>query len=187
MLFYLLSAEELADCWSGSATRSTPDDIPRNVDYYLARTVARLDAQPQWCTPGSWRAPTARAPGGCSARRWPATSHDIQGGTTPRASTSAPWPARSTWSSAATVGIRPRAGVLWIEPQLPRELTALQTTILYRDHWGIAVGVRDGALHVGVPPSDRRPIVVGHRERLVSVAPGERLEIPLSRPVGEAV
>ena len=82
------------------------DTIPTNIDYYLARTshgstlskvvhawvLVRSDRERAWSS---------------SPRRSRATCSTSRAARLRRACTSAPWPERSTWSSAATRGWRP--------------------------------------------------------------------------------
>ena len=104
MLFYLFSAETLTALFERLGYPLRPDDDSAERRLLPAADVARLDAEQRDPLLGRRRAPTAKAPGGCSPRRCAATSTTCRAAPRPKASTSARWPARSTCSNAATPG-----------------------------------------------------------------------------------
>jgi alpha,alpha-trehalase len=126
MLFYLFSADELAGLFHRLDYPFDAETIPRNIDYYIARTshgstLSRVVH--------SWV--LARSDRG---RSWELFTEalesdvaDIQGGRAgprPKASTSAPWPARSTSCNAATRASRCAATRCGFTRACPRTTSA---------------------------------------------------------------
>ena len=95
MLFYLLSAEELGELFDRLGYRFGPDQIPKTIDYYLARTShgsTLSGVVHAWVLA---RANRERALEFFQRRSSP-TSPTSRAAPRPRASTSRPWPAPST-------------------------------------------------------------------------------------------
>ena len=134
MLFYLLSADELAELLERLGYDYDDELIPRIIDYYEPRTVARLDAQPRGprldpCPPRPGPVVASVPPGPVQRRR-----RRRRAARPGRASTSAPWPARSTSCSAATRASSCATTCCACTPSLPDELGSLAFGIRYRGH-----------------------------------------------------
>jgi alpha,alpha-trehalase len=177
MLFYLLSAEELAELFDGLGYRMNGDTIPRNVRYYLQRTshgstlsrvvhtwvLARTDRT------GSWKLFSEALKSDVS---------DIQGGTTPEGIHMGAMAGVVDQLQRGYTGMETREDVLWFNPCLPRELETLHLRVRYR-HRLLEVDIDDDALRVSRPPSLEPVIRVGFDERVHDLAPGETLNLPL--------
>jgi alpha,alpha-trehalase len=171
MLFYLLSAEELRGLLERLGYRLDPAAIPRNVDYYLARTshgstlsgvvnawvLARSDR------PRSWRFFT-EALG--------SDLHDVQGGTTAEGIHLGAMAGTVDLAQRCYTGLEPRADVLWLNPSLPEELDGLDFDVRYRGNWGINLHLTSDRLRVRVPPSCATPVRIGIKGEVVELAPG---------------
>lgn len=178
MLFYLLSSEELGALLTRLGYPFEYATIPRNIDYYVARTshgstLSRVVH--------SWVLARASRPGS-----WPlflqALDSDIESG--PGSTTAE---GIHLGAMAGTVdlvhrcyaGIELREDALWLDPRLPDELGELELSVRYRGHWDVRIRIGGGRLRVTVPPSDRSPITVVHRGARSVLGPGETLDVPL--------
>jgi alpha,alpha-trehalase len=108
MLFYLFSAEELEELFERLGYELDHSMIPRNIDYYDARTshgstLSRVVS--------SWLLARENRPGSWDlfVDALESDVADIQGAPRRRESTWAPWPERSTSCNAATPASRPAA------------------------------------------------------------------------------
>lgn len=180
MLFYLFSADELAELLGRLGYRFDPEMIPRTIDYYLGRTshgstlsrvvhswvLARSDRTRSWSLlEEALEADIADTPG--------STTHEgIHLG-----------------AMAGTVdivqrcytGLELRSDTVSLNPLLPDELRSLEFDIHYRSHW---LRVAIDSQHVGVTssPGPAAPIRVGLRDRLFTLRAGERLDLRWRHP-----
>ena len=87
MLFYLFSADELRQLFGRLGYPFEEDTIPRNIEYYMART-SHGSTLSKVVHAWVWSARIASGHGSCSPRRWRATSSisrgDHAGGRAPR-------------------------------------------------------------------------------------------------------
>ncbi|NIN70379.1 MAG: glycoside hydrolase family 65 protein [Gemmatimonadetes bacterium] len=134
MLFYLFSAERLAQLFEHLDYPFEPEMIPRNIEYYLRRTShgstlsaivnswvqARGDRQRSW----RWFEAAVRS-----------DLSDIQGGTTKEGIHMGAMAGTVDLVQRCYSGIALREGVLWLNPQLPRDLKEINSRIQYRGHW----------------------------------------------------
>ena len=90
-----------------------------------------------------------------------------------------PWPAPSTWSSAATPAWRPARTCSGSTPSLPQELDGLDFEVRYRGHWGINLHLTPQLLRVRVAASDAAPVRIGINGQVVELPPGSTREFPL--------
>ncbi|MBN2168721.1 MAG: trehalose-phosphatase, partial [Actinobacteria bacterium] len=134
MLFYLFSAEELAQMFTQLGYHFEPSMIPDNIDYYLQRTSNGSSLS--WII-HSWVA--ARRD---RARSWEMFNRalltdfmDIQGGTTPEGIHLGAMAGCIDLVQRGYTGLECRGNVLRFNPQFPEELDGLRMHIRYRGHW----------------------------------------------------
>ncbi len=134
MLFYLFSAERLAQLFERLDYEFKPEWIPKNIDYYLRRTShgSTLSA-----LINSWvQARSDRA----RSWRWFEAAlmsdlKDVQGGTTAEGIHLGAMAGTVDIIQRCYSGLAMREGVLWLHPALPKELASLKSRIQYRGHW----------------------------------------------------
>lgn len=172
MLFYLLSAEELAGLLTRLGYQWDPAVIPRTIDYYMRRTS---DGSTLSRVVHSWVLARASRPGSWDLfiQALDSDIADIQGGTTAEGIHLAAMAGTVDLAVRGYTGVELRDNVLWLNPCVPRHHPGLTFTIRYRRHWGIVIRLGDGAVQVTVPPSDVAPITVGYQGKLTRVCPGE--------------
>ena len=131
MLFYLFTAEELAEIFKRLDYPFSYETIPENIEYYIDRTshgstlsqivhswvLTRSDRE------GSWR---------LFSQALLADVKDIQGGTTPEGIHLGAMAGSVDLLQRNYTGIEARADMLHFNPCLPRELEGLQLWLRYR-------------------------------------------------------
>jgi len=171
MIFYLLSPGELRELFGRLGYAFEPErDVPRNVEYYLARTsdgstlsgvvhawvLARLDRGRSWeHLMASLESDVA----------------DTQGGTNPEGIHLGAMAGTVDIVQRAYMGLVVRDDCLWVDPALPDELVSLDTELHYRDH-RIRVEVMPEILRLTTRPGRAAPIRVGFRNVIVELRPG---------------
>lgn len=180
MLFYLLSADQLAELFARLGYRFEYRTIPDNIAYYARRTshgstLSRLVH--------SWVLARGDRPGS-----WPlfvealgADVADAQGGTTSEGIHLGAMAGTVDLVQRCYLGLEIRDDALWLNPRLPDELDALETTIRYRGHWRIEVRVEGQRLRLKVPSGDAAPFRLGFDGRIQTVGPGDTFEGRLRR------
>jgi len=180
MLFYLLSAEELAELFARIGYEfDAPRDIPKNVDYYLERTshgstlsalvhswvVSRRDRERSW-------------------RLFLAALHsdvdDVQGGTTAEGIHLGAMAGTVDLLQRCYCGIEVREDVLWLNPRLPEEMTRLRMPLHYRGH-RIDLTVTADELQVRVLPGVPGRVRVGVRGEVLEMEAGETRRVGLGQ------
>lgn len=175
MLFYLLSAEELRELFVGLGYPLTPETIRRTVDYYLARTahgstlsrvvgariLARSDRRRSWSS---------------FTEALAADVADTQGGTTAEGIHLGTMAGTLDMIQRCYTGLEARDGVLWLNPQLPKELLSIELDLLYRGQW-LSLHLTNQRVRISATPGSARPIRVGIAGRLVEVRPGETYKL----------
>ncbi len=178
MLFYLLSAEELGMLFKRLGYPLESDSIPRNVQYYLARTshgstlsrvvharvFARSDRERSW---------------GLFREALETDLLDLQGGTSSEGLHLGAMAGTVDLVQRGFSGIETREEVLWLDPSLPEELTELRLKIRYRRHWGLEIEIARNRIKVTARPADVYPIRVGIRGEIIELAAGSSVERPL--------
>jgi len=157
MLFYLLSADRLRDLLEHMGYEWDRELIPRNVAYYLDRTshgstlsrvvhawvLARSDRRASWHL---FRDALA------------SDVDDIQGGTTSEGIHMGAMAGTVDLVQRCYTGLAMRDDVLWLNPQLPEELSCLRLSLRYRGHW-LRVHIEQDRLRVkfesGTSPAAR--------------------------------
>jgi trehalose/maltose hydrolase-like predicted phosphorylase len=176
MLFYLLSADELAELFHHLGYAWDPRGIPETIEYYLARTSngSTLSALVH-----AWvlaRASRDRAlENFVEALR--SDVADVQGGTTAEGIHLAAMAGTLDVLQRCFAGVELRDDVLWLNPFWPKSLGTLEFSIRYRDHV-ITLSIADHTVQVSSGPGSH-PVRVGCRGRLRDLAPGQSLAFSL--------
>ncbi|WP_017594146.1 glycoside hydrolase family 65 protein [Nocardiopsis potens] len=178
MLFFLLSADELAGLLRRLGLPYDPGLIPRTVEYYLARTchgstlssvvhawvLSRTDRE------ASWR---------FFREALRSDIDDSQGGTTAEGIHLGAMAGTIDLLTRCYTGLELREGVLHLSPLTPAELPVLSFVLRYRDHWGVRLEVDGESARVSVPPSAAPPFPVELKGRRATAAPCTSCELPL--------
>jgi len=177
MLFYLFSADELRELFQRLGYPFEYETIPKNIEYYLKRTshgstlsevvhswvLSRSDRE------GSWKlfAPALRSDIG-----------DIQCGTTPEGIHLGAMAGTVDLVQRCYVGIEIRADALWLNPQLPREISHIRLRLRYRGH-SLEIEVSKERMKLSCLECRVPPIMVGFKGKTVELGGGERVEFTL--------
>jgi trehalose/maltose hydrolase-like predicted phosphorylase len=177
MLFYLLSADELAELFRHLGYAWDTRIIPETVEYYLART-----------SNGSTLTALVHAWVLARARRDQAVEYfvealrsdvaDVQGGTTAEGIHLAAMTGTVDVLQRCFAGLELRGDVLWLNPFWPKGLGTLEFSVFYRDHV-ITLSIVEHAMRVGSGPGSFPPVRVGCRGELRDLTPGQTLEFSL--------
>lgn len=180
MLFYLFSADELKLLFEQLGYPYEPDTIPRNVEYYLARTshgstlsqiahswvLARSDRS------GSWE---------LFRRALDSDIADIQGGTTSEGIHVGAMAGTIDLVQRCYLGIEMRANVLYFDPALPVDLGRLKVRLRYRRQI-LAVEANHELLRISSCSFTANLVTVAYRGRFRQVAPGDSCQFRLLKP-----
>ena len=178
MLFYLLSADELRGCWSGSATDWPPDAIPRNAfNYYFLEDPHGRDPVRGGQRLGA-RLPDRQRSWRFFAEALASDLHDVQGGTTAEGIHLGAMAGTVDLAQRCYTGLETREDVLWLNPSLPEELDGLDFDARYRGNWGINLHLTPDWLRVSVPASCAAPVRIGVKGEVVELVPGTNREFP---------
>ncbi|MBW3543511.1 MAG: glycoside hydrolase family 65 protein [Planctomycetes bacterium] len=178
MLFFLFSAEQLAQLFERLEYPFDPEMIPANVDYYTQRTshgstLSRVvDA---WVLSRSER-----------ERSWnlfrdalESDIADIQGGTTAEGIHLGAMAGTVDLMQRCYTGIETRDDVLWLNPRLPAELRGLRFSIRYRGHW-LLLDIDHRRLAITCERGWAGPANIGVGADLRKIHEGERLTFDLA-------
>jgi trehalose 6-phosphate phosphatase len=176
MLFYLLSAEELHTLMRRLGYPWEPSEIPRTIDYYLART-----------SHGSTLSAVVHASVLARAHRDDAMRYflealrsdiaDVQGGTTPEGVHLAAMAGSLDVLQRCFAGVEMRGDALHLDPHWPSDLGRLKFAMGYREHV-LAVEVSGDRVLVTAGPGGHAPIRVRCRGESAVLVPGGRVEFP---------
>ena len=178
MLFYLLTAEELAELFADLGYEWDGALIPRTINYYEARTSngSTLSRVVQ-----SWL--HAR---GDRARSWDQFCealhndvHDVQGGTTPEGIHLGAMAGTIDLMQRCFTGIELRGDALRLNPAIPADLHHLALRLRYRSQT-IHVHVTNDEVQVAVDPGTSPAITIEVRGRRRSLGPGETATFTLT-------
>lgn len=179
MLFYLFSAEQLNDLFTGMGYDFDPRIIPKNIDYYSGRSsngstlsnvvhswvIARSDR------PLSWE---------LFNRALESDISDIQGGTTHEGIHLGAMAGTVDIVQRCYTGVEFRDGVLFFNPSIPDGLHTLTMKIKYRGNWFHVITTPDmmsiSSGRCG-PPTAR----VGFQGKVHELKQGEKLSFDLLR------
>ncbi|MGM0574134.1 MAG: glycoside hydrolase family 65 protein [Myxococcota bacterium] len=182
MLFYLLSSEELSGLFEHMGYRWDPEMIPRNVDYYCARTshgstlslVVHSWVLTRSGREGSWE---------IFEKALQSDIDDIQGGTTPEGIHLGAMAGTVDIALRCYTGLEMRADALWFNPCLPAHMHYLKAGIRYRGQWLDFVVTHD-VFSVSVSRGAAAPVRVGFRGEVHELSQGESRtwELPCTPP-----
>ena len=180
MLFYLFSADELKILFDQLGYPFGHDTIPKNVNYYIARTthgstlsrvahswvLARSDRRRSW---------------ELFQRALDSDIADIQGGTTPEGIHIGAMAGVIDLVQRCYLGIEMRGNVLHFDPALPAGLGRVKVRLRYRRQI-LDVEVDHDVLRISSRPFTANPITVAYRGHFRDVAPGDSYEFRLLKP-----
>lgn len=180
MLFYLFSAEELALLFEQLGYPFDYDTIPRNVEYYLARTshgstlsqlvhswvLARSDRLRSWQL---------------FQRALDSDLADIQGGTTREGIHVGAMAGTIDLIQRCYLGVEMRANALHFDPALPSNLRRVKVRLHYRRQT-LQVEVNHEALRISSGSFTTIPITIAYRGHYRDLAPGDICQFTLLKP-----
>jgi alpha,alpha-trehalase len=180
MLFYLFSADELYLIFERLGYPFAPASIPKNIDYYLARTshgstlsgVAHSWVLARSDRPRSWRN---------FQRALDSDILDVQGGTTPEGIHVGAMAGTIDLIQRCYIGIEMRANALHFDPALPDNLHHIKVQLRYRRQV-LDIEVNHDTLRIGSRSFTSTPIKVAYRGVYRDLAPGEVCQFRLLRP-----
>lgn len=180
MLFYLLSTEELQLLFEQLGYPFKPGMIPRNIDYYIARTSHGSTL--------SWVVHAWVLTRSDRTRSWhlfqgalDSDVNDIQGGTTKEGIHLGAMAGTVDLVQRCYTGAELRADVLHFNPILPEDLHALHATVRFRRQ-RLAVCVTHECLRIESLSSAADPVTIAYRGHVRQVRPGEVYEFRLLQP-----
>ena len=177
MLFYLFTADELHRIFARLGYIWDAELIPRNVRYYLDRTshgstlsrvvhawvLARSDRRASWHL---------------FLDALASDVEDIQGGTTSEGIHMGAMAGTVDLVQRCYAGLTLREDAIWLDPQLPDELTRLAFRVRYLGQW-LSVDIKHDGLTVTLEESEPAPLQVGFGGELHTLEPGDMLGFPL--------
>ena len=183
MLFFLFSAEELAELFQTLGYAFDPAVIPRNIEYYEARTshgstlsrvvhawvLARRDRKRSWQL---FRNALA------------SDIDDIQGGTTPEGIHMGAMAGTVDLVQRCYAGIEMRSDVLWLNPLLPEGLGELRLSVRYRGHW-LALHITQDTMTVTFETGWSATARVGFKGEVFEMEQGEEISFTLAQEMPE--
>ena len=183
MLFYLLSADELAVLFDYLGYSWDPARIPETIEYYLARTSngSTLSALVQAAVLARTKQEEALDLLVDALRSDVA---DVQGGTTAEGVHLAAMAGTVDAIQRFFGGVELRGDVLRMNPFWPKRLGTLEFNIFYRDH-AITLRIVDHTVRVSSGPGKHPPIHVGCYGEMRDLSPGQSLDFTL-RSTAEA-
>ncbi len=175
MLFYLLSSEELLGLFGRLGYHFTPEQIPRTIDYYLARTSegSTLSAiVHSWVLARANRQHAMRY----FVRVLASDVADIQGGTTSEGIHMAAMAGSVDLLQRCFTGLETRNDRLVLGPHWPEALGPIEFPFVYRGHrLHLRISGRTGALTS--EGGNAGPITVECRGRIQHLQPGRTIEV----------
>jgi trehalose 6-phosphate phosphatase len=177
MLFYLLSAEELAALFRHLGYAWDPRTIPETINYYLARTSngSTLSNLVQASV-------LARADRDRSVELFVEALRsdvaDVQGGTTAEGIHLAAMAGTIDVLQRCFAGLELRGDVLWLNPFWPKRYGTLELSIFYRDQL-ITLSIADHTIRVSSGPGQFAAVRVGCHGQLRDLSPGQTLTFSL--------
>ncbi|MGW3485465.1 trehalose-phosphatase [Rhodococcus indonesiensis] len=170
MLFYLLSSDELQELLGRLGYRFPTEDIPRTIDYYMART-----------SHGSTLSGVVHSWVLARAHRDEAVDYfyqalksdiaDIQGGTTMEGIHLAAMAGSVDFLQRCVPGLETRGGRLLFSPQWPEPLGALEFPIFYRGY-RLRLRIKGREVQVSAGPGNQAPIEIECRGHVAHLQPG---------------
>lgn len=182
MLFYLFSAEELAEMFHRLGYAFDGAMIPKTIDYYLRRTShgSTLSAVVH-----AWV--LARS---CRQRSWTLFTEalrsdidDVQGGTTSEGIHLGAMAGTLDLLQRCYTGLELRGDELRFHPALPDELRRLSFQLRYRRH-SLSVDLTPTTLTIASAPSSAEPISVVVDDQTIVLHPGAQKQVKLTGTTG---
>ena len=181
MLFYLFSAEELAEIFEQLGYPFEYETIPKNIDYYIKRTshgstlsrVAHSWVLIRKDRARSWHLFTQALESDIS---------DVQGGTTPEGIHLGAMAGTVNMIQVGYTGLETRGDVLWLNPCLPDNLGRLQMQIHYRGH-NLSIEIVPGKMTITACRARKKAIQIGYKETLHELDEGQTMEIALQNTI----
>ncbi|MEW5808782.1 MAG: trehalose-phosphatase [Actinomycetota bacterium] len=158
MLFYLFSADELYELFDRLGYRFTPDQIPRTIDYYHARTShgSTLSAVVHaWVLARGNRAQAMEY----FAQALASDVTDIQQGTTAEGIHLAAMTGSIDLLQRCFTGLEIRGDRIVLGPLWPKKLGRLGFTVRYRGH-RLRLSVSGRSARLSAEPGDAPPVLV---------------------------
>jgi len=179
MLFYVFSAEELAELFDRLGYTFDPDTIPRTIDYYLRRSshgstlsaIAHAWVLARCCRQRSWSLFTEALQSDIS---------DVQGGTTREGIHLGAMAGTVDLLQRCFTGLELRGEELHFHPALPDELRRLAFRLRYRQH-SLSVEITQNALTLASDPGGAEAISIAVDDRHIVLRPGDQTSVPLGR------
>jgi alpha,alpha-trehalase len=180
MLFFLFSCEELTQIFERLGYGFDPSWIPKNVDYYIARTahgstlshlvhswvLARSDRPMAW---------------DLLQNALDADVGDIQGGTTREGIHLGAMAGTVDLFQRCLTGIEVRGGILYVNPRLPEGMDALTVRIRCRDH-SLTLATTRESMTITSEPGVAPALTVGYRGHFRDLGTGGTVRIRLVAP-----
>lgn len=181
MLFFLLSAEEVAEIFERLGYDWSSEAIESNIDYYMRRTshgstlsrvvhswlLARRDREQSW----SFFTDALRS-----------DVADIQGGTTSEGIHLGAMAGTVDLVQRCYPGIEIREDALWLNPLLPEELARIAMSVRYRRMW-LRLEITNSRALVSSDQENPGVCRVGAASGIYDIEPGQSVEIPLGSDV----
>ena len=180
MLFYLFSADELALLFEQLGYPFDHDTIPKNVDYYLARTSHGSTLSQlvhSWVLARSDRARSWHL----FQRALDSDIADIQGGTTPEGIHLGAMAGTVDLIQRCFLGVEMRANVLHFDPAFPADLQRVKVRLHYR-HQTLDIEADHHELKITSGSFTTAPITIAYRGHYRDLSPGDRCAFRLLKP-----
>jgi trehalose/maltose hydrolase-like predicted phosphorylase len=177
MLLYLLSSEELGELLDRLGYHLVHDQIPKMVDYYLARTShgsTLSGVVHTWVLARANRDRAIEFFEQLFRQVLKSDVDDIQGGTTSQGIHLAAMAGSVDLLQRCFTGLETRAGRIVLSPQWPETAGALGFPIHYRGHH-LHLHVSGKGAEVSLDPRDVLPIEIECRGRVERLAPGKTI------------
>ena len=180
MVFYVFSAEELAELFNRLGYTLDPAAIPRTIDYYLRRSshgstlsaIAHAWVLARSCRQRSWSLFTEALQSDIG---------DVQGGTTREGIHLGAMAGTIDLLQRCFTGLELRGEELHFHPALPDELRRLEFRLRYRQH-SLNVDITQDAITLASDPSGADAISIAVGDQHIVLHPGDRTSVPLVRP-----
>lgn len=174
MLFYLFSAEYLQELFGQLGYDLKPEDIPRNIDYYLQRTsngsslsyVVHSWVAVRRNRRHSWR---------LFEEALKTDVEDIQGGTTAEGIHLGAMAGCVDILQRCFTGLEARGNVLRFNPQFPEELDRVRFHLRYWGHW-IELDINKYRVQIEALESGAEPVSVQIRDSIYELDQGRIIE-----------
>ncbi len=177
MLFYLFSAEYLRSLFQQIGYDLQPEDIPKNIEYYLQRTsngsslsyvvhswvAARRDRRHSWQM---------------FEEALKTDVEDVQGGTTPEGIHLGAMSGSVDIVQRCFTGLEARGNILRFNPSFPDELNRVCFHMRYRGHW-LDLDINSDRIRIEALQSGAEPVHIQVRDESFELEQGKTIECSL--------